>query len=531
MLPELLTQLAQLYRANETIISADQIMRWKECLSASDVSALHRLFSLFLLQVEHNPTIATPSNPSTTNQNNGLAVVATGAASAQPSQLRVRHCRPSATSTADGDHQQESYEHQQVVSSVSEGDVFQKDLFMGIPNPGYPRNSSQCMPSSNVDTTTATPSLTTRATTPLQGVTDDDSFFRTPSLSPSMKLLLESCRTDRGVFLREIGKSRAVLPTGQGWEAAIAAKVDNADLRDRMKIYHRFECYNIYQHVVEAGYHTGTYWIRDMRTNLAKKLCEKFPQRFRDQQAANKSLNWVDQGCKYHEWAGQFKRGITDLGYLIALPLDVPHSAYTSRCTKKRMHEVANDLKSRGIESLVTQYELTELGNHIAVTLRDMTCREHREAPGDTPQGSCKSPRSMPSLSELSSHILTVHSAQTPTPPESLIANLYTIDCPSRGVEMGIEMEMEYPVNYRSTDHYASAYACRSIAADSGVPANGLLGSSMPILHTPFQTIDMGQAAYLTPSTSAVNNDALGPLNGWDESTNYTESLTPYGTT
>lgn len=100
----------------------------------------------------------------------------------------------------------------------------------------------------------------------------------------------------------------------------------------------------------------------------------------------------------------------------------------------------------------------------------------------------------MPSLSELSSHILTVHSAQTPTPPESLIANLYTIDCPSRGVEMGIEMEMEYPVNYRSTDHYVSAYACRSIAADSGVPANGLLGSSMPILHTPFQTIDMGQA-------------------------------------
>lgn len=253
---------------------------------------------------------------------------------------------------------------------------------MSIPNPGYPRNSSECTSSWDIDTNTVTPSLTTRETTPLQDGTDNDSFFRTPNLSQSMKLLLESCRTDRGAFLREIGKARAVLPTGQGWEAAIAAKVDNADLRDRMKIYHRFECYNIYKHVVEAGYHTGTNWIRDMRTELARRLCENFPQRFRDQQAANKSLNWVDQGCKYHEWAGQFKTGITDLGYLIALPLDVPHSAYTSRCTKKRMHEVAIDLKRRGIEDLVIEYELTELGDHIAGTLRDMTCRKRRGAPG-----------------------------------------------------------------------------------------------------------------------------------------------------
>lgn len=137
----------------------------------------------------------------------------------------------------------------------------------------------------------------------------------------------------------------------------------------------------------------------------------------------------------------------------------------------------------------------------------------------------------MPSFNELSSHILTVQPAQTPTSPESLIASLETRACPSLEVEMGMGMEMEYPVSHRSTDHYADHYACRSIAADWAAPVNGLLGNSMPILYTPLQTMDMGQAAYLTPSTSAVNNDALGQLDGWDGSTNYTESLTPYGTT
>ena len=117
------------------------------------------------------------------------------------------------------------------------------------------------------------------------------------------------------------------LPTGQGWEAAIAIKKDNTDMRDRTKIYHRFECYNIYKHVVEAGYHSGTHWIRDMRTALAKKLRQEFPLRFPDQKAVNKSLNWVDQGCKYHEWADQFRSEGVALGHLIALPLNVPHSS------------------------------------------------------------------------------------------------------------------------------------------------------------------------------------------------------------
>lgn len=158
----------------------------------------------------------------------------------------------------------------------------------------------------------------------------DDNTFGTLIFPRNTRLLLESCKTDRGRFLREIREAKATLPTGHGWEAAIATKEDNADLRDRMKIYHRFEWYNIYKHVVGAGYHTGTHWVRDMRTALVNKLCHDFPWRFHDQRAVNKSLNWVDQGCKYHEWASYFHRGETNLGYLIELPLDVPHSAYAS---------------------------------------------------------------------------------------------------------------------------------------------------------------------------------------------------------
>lgn len=273
-------------------------------------------------------------------------------------------------------HRQVPHESRQHLTSVSERGELQQSL-----SPRETSNNSQGTSSSDIDTNSTNPSPNTEET-PLQDGTIFDSTINKPGFSPTMRRLLESCRTDRGKFLREIEEARAVLPTGQGWEAAIATKVENADLRDRMKIYHRFECYNIYQHVVEAGYHTGTHWIREMRTTLAQKLCEEFPRRFRDQKAANKCLNWVDQGCKYHEWAGHFRRGVRDLGYLIALPLDVPHSAYTSRCTKERMHAVTNVLKVLGINELVAELELAKLGDHIAVTLRDLTGRERREAPG-----------------------------------------------------------------------------------------------------------------------------------------------------
>lgn len=105
-------------------------------------------------------------------------------------------------------------------------------------------------------------------------------------------------------FLRAIRGNKATFSTGQGWEAAIAKKKENADIRDLMKIYHRFGCHNIYMHIMEAGCHTGTHWIRDMRATLANKLYQDFPERFQNQKTANKSLNWVDQGCKYQEWAG-----------------------------------------------------------------------------------------------------------------------------------------------------------------------------------------------------------------------------------
>lgn len=158
--------------------------------------------------------------------------------------------------------------------------------------------------------------------------------------NPSTKRLLENCKTNPAQFLDAIREAKVVFPNGQGWEAALAIKKENNDIRDLMRIYHRFECYNIYSHVVEAGFHTGTHWVRDRRSDLIKQLCQDFPDRFQNQKAANKCLNWVDQGCKYHEWSKIFGQA-EDLGYLIALPSDMPHSAYgntqfsTPRCMAK----------------------------------------------------------------------------------------------------------------------------------------------------------------------------------------------------
>lgn len=134
--------------------------------------------------------------------------------------------------------------------------------------------------------------------------------------APTTRKLLEDCKINRGNFLHAIKDANVVFPNNQGWQAALATKKDNADIRDLMKIYHRFECYNIYRHVVEAGYHTGSCWIRDMRASLIDSLCRNFPRRFNDQKTANRCLNWVDQGCKYHEWV-QMLGETSDLGYLI----------------------------------------------------------------------------------------------------------------------------------------------------------------------------------------------------------------------
>ncbi|KAF5136397.1 hypothetical protein E5D57_000158 [Metarhizium anisopliae] len=144
-----------------------------------------------------------------------------------------------------------------------------------------------------------------------------------------------------------------------------------------MRIYHRFECHNIYSHVVEAGFHTGTHWIRDMRTVLVNKLCKDFPERFQNQKTANKCLNWVDQGCRYREWTDLLSE-TSDLGYLLALPADVPHSA----CTKDQMTAAALRFKSLGIDKLVEDLELSELGNHISAKLREMTGKKRKYADG-----------------------------------------------------------------------------------------------------------------------------------------------------
>lgn len=150
------------------------------------------------------------------------------------------------------------------------------------------------------------------------------------SFTPTLRQLLETCKTDKSLFLRRIVESKASLPNGQGWRAAIAIKQENADMRDLLSIYHRFECYNIYRHVAEAGFHTGEHWIRDKRLELAKRLCDDFPERFHDTKAANKCLNWVDQGCRYHEWTKMFTQ-VSGLGILIALPPEIPRSAYVQR--------------------------------------------------------------------------------------------------------------------------------------------------------------------------------------------------------
>ncbi|KAJ5219196.1 uncharacterized protein N7498_001295 [Penicillium cinerascens] len=510
-LQDLLVQLARFYRANETSISASRNLS----TDTSCPSSIARLDC-------------------------GPSVTAARATSARTARGRARQHSLSAISPSGCGRRRRSSQHQEVFSSVSERDDDQ--LPIGSPRSVEFNTSSPNTPCSHFDTNTTTASPATGETTPLHVATEDDDTFGTLEFSPSTRLLLEGCKTDRGRFLREIEEARTALPTGQGWEAAIATKEDNADLRDRMKIYHRFECYNIYKHVVEAGYHTGTHWIRDMRTSLANKLCQDFPQRFPDQKSVKKSLNWVDQGCKYHEWAGQFRSEGTALGYLIALPLDVPHSAYaspliplprksvstrpsryTSRCTQERMHATAFKLKSLGIDDLVRDLELSELGNHIAATLRDLTTRKRKDFDEDVTEGSRKLPRLTAISSPSPSHALAVQPGQNPTPPESLAASWDGNNNSALGIE--------YSVDPHHFGQPTSLNVCRSIAETYAVPYNSPfnIGTYDPpvssILHANRKTVDLSPSAYSGLLHSPDYNAALESFDELYRDASYTEDM------
>ncbi|KAG4433956.1 hypothetical protein IFR05_010569 [Cadophora sp. M221] len=402
----LLVQLAQFCQANDPKTTTAHVLVSKAQISDSDVSALGRFFGLFMRCTKQilNPGISRLSSQTCA----GSLIPNVGTTRVSDGHLSYSAISPSG----------QNDNLCSIPARVNEVNEENDDPLQGTHPPRGSNARTENPLCSPLYVNTPTTSLVTRRPTPRQIEAENGDPIGTLIFSPSTRFLLESCKTDRGRFLREIEDAKTSLPTGQGWEAAIATKKENADLRECIKIYHRFECYNIYKHVVAAGYHTGTHWIRDMKPALADKLCQEFPQRFPDQKTVNKSLNWVDQGCKYNEWTCQFKGEGTALGHLIALPLDVPHSAYTSRCTQDGMRSAAMALIASGIDGVVKELELAELGDQIAATLRDMTSRKRKDISGEVNSGARKASRLAPSRSP--SHALPEEPDQNPTPPASL---------------------------------------------------------------------------------------------------------------
>lgn len=350
-LQELLARLARFLSANESRISAAQVSRCFQHLSTIEIAALHRLF-FFLHQrklglswtdlVLHSPVGRAhqlrPRNlppprqyrhPRRDDDGSGTAT--------HPSQ---EHWSSSSSSSLYGSREaaprlpQDTCTDTILATSTSENNRW------NTPNTtitDLPYEAAQAHPpifNVNADLTSATSHQHDMTVDQVRASDDSSGNTRLSTcieikLTPSTERLLENCKTDPAEFLRAIRAAKVVLPAGQGWEAAIATKKDNTDIRDLLRIYHRFECYNLYSHVVEAGFHTGTHWVRDRRSELIKSLCHDFPGRFQNERAANKCLNWVDHGCKYYEWTKMFSDP-ENLGYLIALPSELPHSSYVS---------------------------------------------------------------------------------------------------------------------------------------------------------------------------------------------------------
>lgn len=423
-LQDLLLQLARYFSANETRISVAEASTCFLRLSLIDSTALVRLFLLLcpsfqsVLSQQGKPSetsTTTTNRPESSNRARGLPrsppsppESSTQSNSESDNAFNADGCCQSKNPTSTNDETRPTSQPGHIVdATVSQAIGGVENL--NIPGPSIPEQTSLSQQCSLVELAppilgelTVHPSDTTGHSP----TSSDDAVDKTRlascndvAFTPTLRQLLEDCKTDRGLFLRKVEESQAALPNGQGWQAAIATKQDNADMRDLLSIYHRFECYNIYRHVVDAGYHTGEHWIRDKRQELTKKLCDDFPERFENAKAANKCLNWVDQGCKYHEWTKAFGEE-QELGFLVALPSEIPRSSYTSRCTKEQMSAAAMRFTALGICELVKSLELSELGNHIAQRLKDMTTRQRHctDAPERHIHRSCKPPGLMPSL-------------------------------------------------------------------------------------------------------------------------------------
>ncbi|KAL6815037.1 hypothetical protein J3E69DRAFT_358887 [Trichoderma sp. SZMC 28015] len=395
-LQDLLAQLGRFLSANENRISAAQVSNCFQHLSTNEISALHRLFFLLCKNKPKRSDIhRLRTTQRLTNGFSGCAAGLSGNVHVRPhvdgmSLTELGHHRynripssgrewperedgsiaisrhhlqgrgsSSPSISANGDNvskqQRGAYAGDALVTLISD-----ENNHGDIPNIRCSEQTASCQQStSNTAAKLPTLAIATpyqRDGAAVQNWADHNSCGSSRlstcveiKLTPSTERLLENCKTDPTQFLRAIKEAKVALPNGQGWEAALATKKENTDIRDLLRIYHRFECFNIYSHVVEAGYHTGMHWVRDGRSSLIEKLCEDFPNRFQNQKAANKCLNCIDQGCKY-----------------------------TSRCTREQMNAAAIKFKELGIDELVKDLQLSRLGIHIASALRDMTAKKNR---------------------------------------------------------------------------------------------------------------------------------------------------------
>ncbi|CAF3575964.1 hypothetical protein QX201_002658 [Fusarium graminearum] len=421
-LQDLLSQLANYFSANESGISASEASKCFLRLPPPDSVALIRLFFLlcpsFRSVLSRQGDVSTTSLPTASRSSNNTDTNIQAESQHCRSQLGDQQITHEAESLGpcglDQSQDPVSIDNNQPTTSQYAspgGGSTLTQIFQGFDNFNTPpllQQNDICQQQALnelQDPVIGTLVISPPNTTALPPVFDDDTLVETRLTScndidftPSLRLLMETCKIDRSVFFHKVEESKAAFPNGQGWRAAIAIKQDNADMRDLLSIYHRFECYNIYRHTVEAGYHTGEHWIRDKRRELAQKLFDDFPERFQDTKSANKCLNWVDQGCRFHEWTKIFSE-VSGLGILIALPSEIPRSAYTSRCTKEQMSAAAAKFRALGIHELVKDLELSELGSHVAQRLEEMTTgkRLRADEPEQDPRRSWKTPRLMSS--------------------------------------------------------------------------------------------------------------------------------------
>ncbi|KAI3281249.1 hypothetical protein DTO002I6_9913 [Penicillium roqueforti] len=202
-------------------------------------------------------------------------------------------------------------------------------------------------------------------------VDDDDVVLRDTNFSrctveppPSINAVLTQCINNPHHFFTAV--TRVSIPSKGRFPDAFYRVFKGEQREHILRIHRRFDLHNLYTLAVELGYHTGDKWKWGALNKVPGEILYNHPSLGLTEDKIKEYLkHYVRIGRGYGRWIEHFK----DPGYLVALPLNVTETEYTENRYSKCMPAAARKMRELGIDDVVKNLELSNLGEYISEKL------------------------------------------------------------------------------------------------------------------------------------------------------------------